>query len=205
MGKLYYPPHPFDTCPIASAWQLGACAGDTLFSNEVATNASEQPGARTWTRTDNNGVVPAKLSAPSTEGEFGDVRSSLWKKEKKKKERKEEFSRVLTNSSGAVRVFPLLPSGSRWVIGSGAARGAPRSGQWQPADSRESCASTGRASNKWRGIWEAISSGWDETNFIAGMVQFFNFFLNYYYSFSMFRRSPICGFYSRGLEAWGLI
>lgn len=54
--SLQNPISPLDTCPIVSAWQLDACAAATGFNNEVEPNACEQPGAQTWTRTENNGV-----------------------------------------------------------------------------------------------------------------------------------------------------
>ena len=54
--SLLNPISPLDTCPIVSAWQLDACAAATGLNNEVEPNVCEQPGAQTWTRTENNGV-----------------------------------------------------------------------------------------------------------------------------------------------------
>ncbi len=42
--------------PNSVRMAAGRMRSGTLRNNEVESNASEQPGAQTWTRTENNGV-----------------------------------------------------------------------------------------------------------------------------------------------------
>ena len=140
---------PLDPGPTVSAWQLGACAASLL---SIVSNASEQPAAQSWTRTENN-VVSRGSERSCHRNRASELDSELVN----------VFDLGPSNSSD----FPALSSSLPAMASSG--WGAVI--QWQPADSRESCtAATAFDYERFRavrGIWKII---YCNRNFNAGRL-----------------------------------